>query len=178
MGSFLNVEQSATAVPLVFVIDGPSGGIGGLTPTVAVRDGSTTDSYLDWSDNTFKTSGWTLKNAPMTEITAGIYQRSLDILALLKDAGFTMVAEYAVSDPAASGVDTDVLTITRVGTDSSLARKFLTNRLEAEGGSPNGTQTLYDDDSTTPLGTQQLRDYAGGAVVNTPGSPARRTKLA
>jgi hypothetical protein len=55
-----------------------------------------------------------------------------------------------------------------------LARKHITNRLDATAAG-NGTLTLYDDDENdAPIVVQTLRDGAGGAITIPTGSPALR----
>ncbi len=55
----------------------------------------------------------------------------------------------------------------------NFVRMLSTNRLEATPGDP-GSLVLYMDDGTTVRYTYTLRDYLGGAVIDSTGSPARR----
>lgn len=177
MASVYTIPNDKPSWPLELVVDSfGSGGIGGLTPTVAIRNAATTDSYLDWNDFTFKTSGWALKDAPMTEIVAGIYQRQLPVAALGLDSGETLAAEYTTTGPGVAGVDVDTILLSDEAEQVALVRKMHTNRCDVVGGAP-GTMTYFDDDNATPLGSQTLRDVNGGPVADTPGSPARRGKL-
>jgi hypothetical protein len=180
----LEADYTDSSFPLELVINLQNiGGVPGLAPTVAVRLSPTTDSYLDWTTNTFKTSGWVVKDQPMTDLslsggTPGMYQQILNVAAL----GFTtlsplpqkLVAEYTSTGSGTSGLASDTIIVSELRPDAKIARQFDTNRLEAEGGSPNGTLTIYEDDNVTVQSVQQLNDYAGGAVVNTPGTPAKR----
>lgn len=77
---------------------GGVGGITGLSPTVSVRDASTSNSFLDFNDNTFKTGGWTTKDASMTDVGRGHYRRTLDVSAFSPAAGSMYVIEYHVDD--------------------------------------------------------------------------------
>lgn len=99
------LEQTDTAAALVLSIDQEGvGGVTGKAPIVRIRDASTTDSYLDWADLTFKALGWTTLDGVMTEIdhngaSDGHYQRSLDVSAVAAMVpGFAFVAEYSVDD--------------------------------------------------------------------------------
>lgn len=173
--SAIPADTSATSVPLNLTISGTTGGITGLVPTVAVRDASTLNSYLDWDDNTFKTSGWTTKNAVMSEIGGGHYQRSLSMVDISAVAGSYFTAEYKVDDGGSiKGADEDVIYVTSLHSDMALLRRLAFNRLEETPGNP-GTLILYADDATTPLKTWSTRDYLGGATVGEPGAPARRS---
>jgi hypothetical protein len=55
----------------------------------------------------------------------------------------------------------------------SLARKHITNRLDVSAAG-NGALTLYDDNGTTAIVVQTLRDGSGDAIVTPTGSPALR----
>jgi hypothetical protein len=153
------------------------GGIPGLTCTVAIRLSPTSNSYLDWSDNTFKTAGWTIKFQPMNDLGTGMYQAILNVAAL----GFTplmglpqkLIAEYNSSGAGTSGLASDTLYVSELRPDAKLARQYGTNKVKTLGGLP-GTFTLYEDDGVTVQSTQTLLDFAGNAVVNTPGTPAQR----
>jgi hypothetical protein len=176
MSLSLLVDPRNAAVPLDLTITQEGvGGVTGQTPTVALRDGSTLNSYLDFSDSTFKTSGWTQKYAPLTEVEKGHYQRLLSMPALVPVPvdGKAYVAEYELNSGVGKGVDHDVLLVASV-TDVVLLRKGLTNRLEEAPGFP-GTLVLYDDDGVTPLLNWTLRDASGGPVVGAVGAPARRS---
>jgi|HubBroStandDraft_2_1064218.scaffolds.fasta_scaffold00001_51 hypothetical protein len=156
------------------------GGVPGLTCTVAVREAPTTNSYLDWNDYTFKTVGWVTKFQPMTDIGNGMYQAILNVPLL----GFTpltglpqiLVAEYNSSGVGTSGLASDTIFVSELRPDAKLARQYDTNRATTIGGLP-GTFTLYEDDGVTVQSTQTLLDFAGNAVVNTPGTPAQRGKV-
>jgi hypothetical protein len=175
MSMSLLVEVTNAAVPLDVTIVKEGAVLGGA-PTVAVRDGATSNSYLDWSDLNFKTSGWTLKYAGLVEVERGHYQRLLDLSSIPGlAAGGALIAEFAIADGGHTWTDHDVLLLTNTGGNTDLLRKMITNRFEETPGNP-GTITLFDDDSMTPLLSWQIRDAAGGGVVSNVGAPARRTK--
>jgi len=175
MGSTHEIERTSSSYPLVCSIIGPGGGVTGQSPTVAVRDGDTVNSYLDFADNTFKTSGWTIKYSPMVEVERGHYQRSINVANLNLQAGQELVAEFSVDDGGGVvGGDHDILKIVDIAADTSLVRKVITNRQEEEPGLP-GRLITYDDDNVTPILDQELRDNNDGAIVSATGVPAKRT---
>ena len=178
MGTTLEADYNDDEFPLNLVVDLLNiGGVPGLTPTVAVRLFPSITLYLDWSDLTFKAAAWVVKNLPMTDCGDGFYQAVLNVAGL----GFTplsglpqkLIAQYTTTGGGTSGVDEDIVIVSELRPDAKLSRQIATNRLEALGGSP-GTLTLYEDDGVTVQSVQQLRDYTGGTVVNTPGTPAKR----
>lgn len=175
MAAALEVEVTETALPLELTVDKLGvGGVTGLSPTVAVRNASTVNSYLDFSDLAFKTSGWTTKYASMSEVERGHYQRLLNVSALSLAVGFRLVAEYhADNGSGVIGDDLDLFLVTNKRANTELLRQALTNRLEEVSGSP-GTLKLYADDATTVIKTWTLKDEFGNAVNPAIGTPARR----
>lgn len=83
--SVIICERTESAAPVEIFID-RNGGVTGLTVQVAVRDGDTTNSYLDWNDLTFKTTGWTTQyqTVPAIPGRAGGYKyvAGLDISSI------------------------------------------------------------------------------------------------
>jgi hypothetical protein len=169
------VQNTETAAPLDLTIEKEGvGGVTGKLPTVAIRDGATINSYLDFNDDTFKIAGWTTKYSSMAEVERGHYQKTFDVAALTLTGGDILVAEYHVDDGAdVIGDALDIVIIASEASDISLLRKQITNRLESSSGNP-GTLILYDDDGTTPLKTWELRDEGSGPVFATVGAPAKR----
>jgi hypothetical protein len=109
--SQIHAERTQTNVPLYLSVTRTgAGGVAGLTAVVAIRDGQSTTSYLDWSDQTFKTSGWTTREAAMADLGGGFYARAggLNLSTITNLPGTTthLVAEYRVSGIYA-GVSTD-----------------------------------------------------------------------
>lgn len=101
----LQAEITDTAIPLTLNVQGASGGVTGLTAVVAIRDGSTTNSWLDFNDNTFKTAAWTTRQASMTEVSSsnapGVYHFTLDVSAVSGvAAGDFWVIEYDATGSA------------------------------------------------------------------------------
>lgn len=89
--------ETAVRVGLTMTVN-DGGGQTGLTATVRIRDAVTTNSYLDWADLTFKTSGWTTKDGPMTEIGDGHYHKLLDLDAASGAFSGVFAAEYEATD--------------------------------------------------------------------------------
>lgn len=97
-------ERTETSVPVEVTID-RNGGVTGLTVVVAVRDAQTANSWLDFNDDTFKTNGWTTRQASLAEVSAanapGVYRLSsgLDISAItnLPVSTDNLVLEYDIS---------------------------------------------------------------------------------
>ena len=171
-------------VPLDLTIEQEAvGGVIGKSPTVRVRDGATLNSYLDFNDSTFKVSGWSLQDASMSEVGRGHYTRSLDLsLITALSVGNVLIAEYAVDDGGdvigeahdVLIVSTEALTYKGMAVDC-LIRKAITNRQEEFPGTP-GRIILFDDDNTTKILEQELRDNANGGIIAAVGVPAKRTE--
>lgn len=172
--SALTVEAADTIPLTLTVTKAGVGGVTGLAPTVALRDGQTTNSYIDWADDTFKTSGWTTREALLTEIGDGHYQKQLNLPNISAAAGDIYAAEYKVDDVAAKGVDSERIFVVTQRDDITLLRKMVTNKLIETAGTP-GQLVLYDDDGVTPLKTWQLRDGTGAGTQLAVGAPARRS---
>jgi hypothetical protein len=88
------VEPSTTEYLCFSLSAYNQGGLTGRTVTVAIRRASD-GYYLDHADGTYKSSGWTTKNATMTEIGGGHYQYAWTVGALT--VGTQYVAEYLCS---------------------------------------------------------------------------------
>ena len=177
MSGVLYSEVGETSLPLELVISRlGTGGVPGLTPTVACRNislGGAPYWYLDWFDNTFKTAAWITKYAPMTNIESGYYQRILNVAALSLPVGTKLNIEFSVTGAGISGIAADTYELTDTNAQVSYLRKVAKNRMWEASGLP-GSLTLYDDDGVTPLTTWTLNDETGGAVLPAVGTPARR----
>lgn len=106
-------EKQNPAAPLVLTLEGEDvGGIVGQTPTIAVRDATTLDSYLDFGDFTFKSSAWTTKYQPLTEVEAGDYTYWLNLNAMgVISIGDVMSIEYYFDDGVATNPRRDQETL-------------------------------------------------------------------
>lgn len=170
----LEFDRTDTAAGLeLTVTKDPTGGVTGLTPTVAIRLLPTTDSYLDFNDGTFRTSGWGTKFATMSEVGRGHYHRTLNVASLALASGTKLVAEYHFDGSGLVGDTSEMLVISNLRADTALARKMVTNRLEETSGA-TGLLKLYDDDGSSLLKTWGLTDESGGAIAATSGTPAKR----
>ena len=98
MSTQIQAYRTDTSVPLELTVN-DNGGVTGLTALVKVRDATTTNSYLDFSDSTFKTSGWATQSATLAEIGSGVYHYTLNvnIMTNLPAATNHLAAEYTVS---------------------------------------------------------------------------------
>ena len=165
--------KSAIAAPLSLLVTEDGAGVEALAPTVALRD-TATGAYFDFADGTFKTAGWATRDAPMSDLGRGRYERPLAIAATLALApGMLLVAEFRADHDGRAGDDAEVVAITATDDAVALLRKLATNRLEETAGNP-GALRLFDDDGSTILKTWPLRDENGGPVASSPGAPARR----
>lgn len=113
MSELIIAESTDTQVALALVIDQEGvGGVTGLSPTVAIRESTTTDSYFDFNDSTFKTSGWTTKYQAMVDVERGHYSFVLNLPTLTPALGETYILEYHVDDGGSIvGDDSDKLLV-------------------------------------------------------------------
>ena len=162
--------QNGDTFPIPLAVN-KNGAVTGLTPTVRVRDGTTLDSYLDWDDDTFKTSGWTLQDGPMTETSPGQYTRNLDTSLLTLTSGQVLVLEFDVTG-AVTGIDADSLTIEGLFASVETVRKIVDNRLEVDLTAQE--LVLFDDDGTTPLKRWPLETDAAEPVTTVVGVQTKR----
>ena len=100
----LKARRTETELPLSLSVTRSDGPVAGATAVVAVRDGNTDDSYLDFADDTFKTAGHTTRQAALADIGGGFYALTggLDVAAItnLPAATEILLAEYEVTAPA------------------------------------------------------------------------------
>jgi hypothetical protein len=182
----MQAERTDTAVPVDLMVN-RAGGVAGLTVVVAVRDGQSATSYLDFNDDTFKAAGWTTRQAAMADLGSGLYRLAggLDVDAITNLPGATnnLILEYDISG-ASPGVALETLQLVTSAHDvpagvwgKSLAgfvspaagrmldriRVYLTNRNEID----FATQQLvaYEDNGVTvaqrwPLATEGAEPVA------------------
>lgn len=174
MSTGLVVDYKDTAYPLnLLLTQSGVGGLPGYVPTVALRFGA---QYLDWSDSTFKSVGWTLRDAPLTDRGRGRYERPVNLVAVGGEVGDVMVAEFMVDSGTVKGAADDILLLTDIiSVDLTFLRKLAVNRLEEFAGNP-GQLILWDDDDVTPLMRWNLRDGTGGPTQLAIGAPAKRSR--
>lgn len=96
-GAQMFAKKNDTAFPITVAVDS-TGGISGLTVTAAIRNSLDNNSYLDFDDNTFKTSGWVQKTITLTDLGSGFYasQLNLNIITNIPNAGHFII-EYDVN---------------------------------------------------------------------------------
>ncbi len=107
VGRQMITTLSDTSAPIDLAVDS-SGGVSSLTVTVALRDPANSTSYLDFSDSTFKTSGWVNKVKVLSEVGGGFYSTTLDVSSISNFPSVNhAVLEYSISGSVtaiASGV--------------------------------------------------------------------------
>ena len=181
----IQVERTESQVPIDLVVTDRRGGISGLTVVVQIRDGRTTNSYLDFNDDTFKTSGWTTKQVSLADIGDGFYTLSggLDLSAITNLPASThyLFAEFIVTGAARGSAineillrrdvyDTALALLQRSLADAETLPEFrslggalqkLVNRVRA-----SGTQLLiYETDDSTISATQTLTTDENAAPI-------------
>lgn len=124
----LQIEATETALPLTYTVGNATGGVTGLTTLAAIRQGTTVDTWLDFADNTFKTTPWTTRQAALTEVDAteapGVYRTTINpsIIGGIT-AGDVWVVEYEASGGAPVG--TDVIQVVPAQADTAVLQGLL-----------------------------------------------------
>lgn len=173
----LSAEKTLPLFPLMLTVDFDGSPVEGLTVALEIRDATTAGSYFDFADGTFKTSGWGQKSDACVELGDGRYHYLLPVASTDSlTVGKLLAAEFSFSGMF-SGTSTELVEVVEMQAAVSLLRKSVTNRAEQSPGNP-GSFVLYDDDDTTVILEQDLRDDSGGPVVGAVGAPARRSKTA
>ena len=115
MAAFTVTVEDAS-VPLYLTVSSITGGVGGLSPTVAVRLAANPTMYLDFADATFKATGWMTQDAPLFEVRRGHYERTLSIPDLIA-AGLapehTLCVEYRVNEGSTRAEGQDIIVLSR-----------------------------------------------------------------
>lgn len=162
----ITARRTQTA-PLSLAVSNESGPVTGLTATVAVRRGETSNSYLDFADLAFKTAGWTTKNQALAEVGGGVYAltSALNLATITNLAGSTRIlfAEFTVSG-SVDAVAVDTIQIDDDGPSLDELLAIGKNRLEVN--ITTGHLELYDDAGTTVIQRWAL-DTNGGEPVTT-----------
>lgn len=131
-----------TALALVLTITDGGAGVTGAAPTVRLREGDSLNSYLDFFDNTFKTSGWTTQDRVLDEVGDGHYQDTLDVSAITSLAdGDSVIAEFRNASP-----DLDVSEVIIL---ENVVRVGMTLTVNSSGGVTGLTATAKIRDATT-----------------------------
>ncbi len=153
----------------------------GKAATFTLRIVRSSDGYmLDWSDWTFKTSGWTTLNQAATEHDAtnnpGVYYWTIGtsstvdhtLPACFNDDEY-LFELYESSLPYNQSCSQ--LVRKRRMTSMLFVQVVLNKRALANGGSAN--YIIYEDDNSTALVTKSVTDKDGGAISLPTGIPAR-----
>jgi len=162
-------------VPLTLAVTDEAGGVAGLTATVAIRRGETSNSYLDFADLTFKAAGWTTKNQALTDNGAGFYVLTaaldLDLITNLSASTRFLAAEYTISG-AAAGVAVDVIALDDSAPKVDDLHAIANNRLEVN----LGTQALelYDEAGVAVIRSWDLETDGGEPVTTQKGVQTKR----
>jgi len=147
----------------------------GLAPTVALRRGETVGHYLDWADLTFKTSGWTTKKLPLTEVGGGFYAvlvgLNLSTITNLPITTTLLAAEYEVTG-AVEAIALDVITLQDDTARISELLACSKNRLEIDFTAQE--LVLYADDGTTVAQRWPLESNGGEDVATQFGVQTKR----
>lgn len=106
----IEAELIDTNVPAKLSVNDSNGGVAGLTVGLEVLDATTQNSYLDFSDNTFKTSGWTTKSVLVSDVGGGRYSLSggLNVAAMISPPN-KLLLEYNVSGAKSGAVSEELL---------------------------------------------------------------------
>ncbi len=150
--------------PLILAVNGFGGGITGLSPVVAIRDTSTVGLYLDFSDLTFKTSGWTTRQAAMTEVGDGRYFLAGGADPFLwtprPDVPTYFSAEY---EAPGLGISDDLIIVT-----ASLGGEDFETTLDETGSDTLGWQEVQTSQSGREIRRLNLYDDTGARITVTP----------
>jgi hypothetical protein len=106
-------EKQQTLAPLVLTLEQENiGGLLGKVPMIGIRDATSLDSYLDFAGFTFKSSGWTEKYEPMSEVERGHYTYLLSLSAIAAlDIGAILSIEYSYEDGGIIRVDQETMIV-------------------------------------------------------------------
>ncbi|MBF0553717.1 MAG: hypothetical protein HQK96_04085 [Nitrospirae bacterium] len=149
-----NIGDPSVVLELM-VFDEANVGVSGLLPVLTIRN-IESNEFLDFADNTFKSSWWTQKTVSMIEVDAinskGCYNYLWNSRLSVLNGG-----EFAIEYDAMHinfGKDVDYIWFTNY--DSSDVEKFLNNKRYIDKTSPSLKDVLYDDDRTTVIKSWSL----------------------
>jgi len=198
----LYFEIGDTTVPILLLL--LDGGVAqtGKTVEAAVWN-KQSNTFLDFDDNTFKSSAWVEKWKTLTDMNgtdadlAGFYRYIWD-----SSSPITVQGEYAflfkwndgtngiitlddvyfdesespanIADAVWDETASDHVAAGSTGLELKKVRAALINRQELANGSSSNFVT-YDDDNTTPLMTHDVVDKDDAAVSQSTGVPAKRS---
>lgn len=137
MGQIVNYNVGFK-VNLMFVYTENGVGVSGLNIRVALRD-VISGKYLDFSDNMWKSVGWSQKYVVLQDKGNGLYEYIWDSWPAVKDVK-VVIAEYEVLTSDYEANDFDVLTF-------GLTEIIESGRWKIE----NNQMKFYGPDGTTPV---------------------------
>lgn len=147
--------------PLQLAVNGFSGGVTGLSPVVAIRSALTSGSYLDFADLAFKASGWTTRQAAMTEVGDGRYfligGADPYLWTPRPDVPAYFTAEYEAPGLA---VADDLIIVT-----ASLAGEEFETALDEVGSDSLGWQEVHTSQSGREIRRLNLFDDTGARIA-------------
>jgi hypothetical protein len=185
MSFSIQAERTDTNVPVALVVTKNGGGISGLTVVVQIRDASTIDSYLDFDDDTFQTSGWTTKQASLADLGDGFYALSggldVDVFTNLPASSHHLLVEFIVTGSVKGSAldhillrrdvyDLALALLKRAIADAETLPEFrslggavqkLVNRVRINGASLE----IYEADDSTVSGIQTLTTDASADPI-------------
>lgn len=153
----IQADRTDTASPVELQLN-KNGGVVGASPVVAVRDGATMNSWLDFADLTFKTGGWTTRQAALTEVSAanapGIYVLAgglnLEGITNLPTATDHLILEFE-SAPPAKGNAIDVILLTQSGVADFMSLYDHRVWIDTTGGGTAGTELGVNGTEANPV---------------------------
>lgn len=130
----------ATKVPIELTLNDNDGGVTGESPYVSIRR-ATDDAYLDFADNTFKSSGFTQKTQTLTGRGDGRYSYQWNSSLSIKTPT-TVVIEYNNNGGSTTvpGIDNDVITFTN---SAVILQNIAKSPLASVGDGPGGCKFIY-----------------------------------
>ena len=150
----------------------------GASATVAVRRASSGD-WLDFNDNTFKSSAWTTRQQTLSEVDAtnapGYFGANLNLNNITLVEGEELVLEYEGDISGTKQHASDVIRVNHVQEDVKHARLAATGRQEIDLVPNPPDLVTYDRDGTTALTRNAMRDKDNNDMADpASGNPARR----
>ena len=192
------IPTGATERIEVLVLDGTLAELTGKTDILISIRRISDGFWYDFSDDTFKNTGWTTRQQVMTETDStndpGIYHYSFDTSAITNK---TADDTYMIRTEQSPGTDAknlpqigeikegqwvdDILDgITDLDTDVANVQSDVTFIKDIEGGRwkrDGSQQTFYKDDNVTPVATFDLKKFDGSPATETDTEVAERTRV-
>jgi hypothetical protein len=126
----------------------------GLDCRVALREWYN-NRYFDFSDNTFKASGWIQKYLNLDDFGNGTYHKMFDSWDAINSRMF-LFAEYECTTPGSIARDTDLLVF-------GFAEPIESGRWKID--DATNQMIFFAPDGVTPMLKYNLRDIAGNPTI-------------